>query len=168
MTVFSNKFVSKPMGWSQIVTLTLAFWVSSSLLLDLVIMPTLYLSGMMAESDFAIAGYDLFWVFNRLELVCAALVATGLLVQQQRKQAAHRAYGKFWLACLMFAIVLAYTYGLTPQMSALGLQLDLYKATVEVPGMMNSLHLGYWVLEVFKLLAGCMLLMQSGLRQSAE
>jgi uncharacterized membrane protein SirB2 len=161
MTTVFSKFESKPSVWRRIVTVVLAFWVSSSLLLDLVIMPTLYMSGMMAESDFAIAGYDLFWIFNRIELLCAAIVVTGLLVQQQMKSKSQRAYGKFCLGCLMLAIVLACTYGLTPNMSALGLQLDLYQAAVEIPNAMNALHLGYWVLEAFKLVAGGMLLWQA-------
>ncbi len=161
MTTVFSKFESKPSVWPRIVTVILAFWISSSLLLDLVIMPTLYMSGMMAGSDFAIAGYDLFWVFNRIELLCAAIVVTGLLVQQQLKSKGHRAYGKFFLGCLMLAITLACTYGLTPNMSALGVQLDLYKAGVEIPAAMNIFHFGYWVLEAFKLIAGGRLLWQA-------
>ena len=161
MTTVFAKFESKPSVWLRVITVVLAFWVSSSLLLDLVIMPTLYMSGMMAESDFAIAGYDLFWIFNRIELLCAAIVVTGLLVQQQLKSKGNRTYGKFFLGCLMLAIVLACTYGLTPNMSALGLQLDLYQPSVALPSGMNALHLGYWVLEAFKLVAGGMLLWQA-------
>jgi Domain of unknown function (DUF4149) len=161
MTVFSKFELNQPRVWPRLVTMILAFWVSSTLLLDLVIMPTLYVSGMMAESDFALAGYDLFWVFNRLELICAAIVVTGLLVQQQRQPVANRTYGKLSLGCLMLAIVLAYTYGLTPNMSALGLQLDLYQPEAAIPGLMNFLHLGYWLLEAFKLTAGGMLLWQA-------
>jgi Domain of unknown function (DUF4149) len=161
MTTVFSKFESKPSVWPRIVTVVLAFWISSSLLLDLVIMPTLYMSGMMAGPNFAIAGYDLFWIFNRIELLCAAIVVTGLLVHQQLKPKGHRTYGKFFLGCLMLAIALTCTYGLTPNMTALGAQLDLYKAGVEIPNAMNILHLGYWVLEAFKLVAGGMLLWQA-------
>jgi hypothetical protein len=54
--------------------LTLGFWFSSSIILDWVIIPSLYVSGMMTQSGFASAGYLIFWNFNRIELVCAALI----------------------------------------------------------------------------------------------
>jgi hypothetical protein len=69
--------------WRKTLTIVLAFWLSTSLLLDLVIMPSLAASGMLIQPDFVPAGYGIFWIFNRIELVCAALVVTGLLIQQK-------------------------------------------------------------------------------------
>ncbi len=139
--------------------LTLAFWLSSSLLLDTVMMPVLYTSGMMTEPGFATAGYSMFWVFNRLELLCAALIFTSALglryIQVDRKSLGLNAVV---LAALLLDIVLIYTYGLTPQMSALGLQLNLFSATAAAPALMNSFHAGYWLLEALKLVAAGWLL----------
>jgi hypothetical protein len=57
----------------------LGFWLSGSLLLDFVIMPGLSAVGMMSQANAATVGYSLFWIFNRIELLCAALVLTSLL-----------------------------------------------------------------------------------------
>jgi hypothetical protein len=43
-------------------------------------------------------------------------------------------------------------------MSAIGMQLNLFETTAEVPSTMNLLHGGYWLLEVIKLVAGGTLL----------
>jgi hypothetical protein len=40
----------------------------------------------------------------------------------------------------------------------LGLNLNLFEPVAEVPGTMNLLHQGYWVLEVIKLGAGATIL----------
>ena len=66
--------------WQTLAAVSLGFWLSSCLVLDLVIMPTMYGAGMMAEPGFVSAGYSIFSTFNRIELLCAALVLTGLLV----------------------------------------------------------------------------------------
>lgn len=123
----------------------LAFWLSSSILLDFVVMPNMYAAGMMAQPGFATAGYQLFEVFNHLEVVCAALILTGILIV--------RSAGTRWpiyLAVGLLAITLIYTYGLTPEMSALGLQLDQFQVR-EAPALMNQMHSGYWLLEALKL-----------------
>ena len=145
----------KQPAWQTIVVICLAFWLSSSLMLDLVIMPGLYASGMMAGSGFATAGYLIFWIFNRIELLCAALVLTGTLAlahTQSTTEKSHR--NAIILSIILMLVALVYTYGLTPQMSALGLNLNLFEPAVEVPGTMNVLHSGYWVLEMLKLVAG--------------
>jgi len=58
--------------------LTLGFWLSGSLILDWVILVCVF--GMMTQAGFATAGYLIFWNFNRIELLSAALVLTGVLV----------------------------------------------------------------------------------------
>ncbi|MFM7426654.1 MAG: hypothetical protein ACKO7W_16945 [Elainella sp.] len=112
---------------------------------------------MMTQPGFASAGYSLFWVFNHLELLCAASVLTSVLVLRQTAPLPR------WIlpaAGVLLAIALIYTYGLTPQMSALGLQLNWFEPT-EVPTAMNQLHGGYWLLELLKLGLGGALLSSS-------
>lgn len=138
--------------WLTIVMLTLGFWLSSSLFLDWVIIPSLYVSGMMTQSGFAAAGYLLFWNFNRIELLSAALVLTGVLVLDRTQR------GAIVLSLLLLAISLVDTYFLTPQMCAAGLQLNLFESATQMPVTMSQLHAGYWVLEAIKLVAGSTLL----------
>ncbi|MBD2430071.1 MULTISPECIES: hypothetical protein [Fischerella] len=151
-----SSFGFKRAAWQSIVMLTLGFWLSASLLLDWVIMPSLYVSGMITQASFATAGYVIFWNFNRIELLAAGLVLTGVLALNQTQS-------KWWsgslvLSILLLAISLTTTYWLTPEMSAIGMQLNLFETTAEVPGNMNLLHGGYWLLEVIKLVAGGTLL----------
>jgi hypothetical protein len=136
--------------WKTTVLFALLFWVSSSLLLDLVIMPELYGAGMMSQPDFAAAGYSIFWMFNRIELICAALILTGILVLQNLSVAIPTK-GAIALAMLLLGIASVYTYGLTPEMSALGMQLNLFNVASNVPNAMNWMHQSYWGLEVLKL-----------------
>lgn len=145
--------------WRVIVLLVLAFWLSSSLVFDLILMPGLYVSGMMSQPDFVPAGHLLFNLFNRVELLCAALIATGFLVQCQVRQAGQVQGRRLMLGLplLLLGVALAYTYVLTPQMSALGLSLNLFAPTV-VPTQMGLWHQSYWLLEVLKLSAGGVLL----------
>ncbi|MBE9177702.1 DUF4149 domain-containing protein [Oculatella sp. LEGE 06141] len=138
--------------WQTIVTGTLAFWLSSSLLLDFVVMPGMYTAGMMTEPGFATAGYSIFWIFNRIELVCAAIALTGLLVLRTTRPTVNQLTAfALGLGLFLFAVSLIYTYGLTPEMSALGLQLDLFQPSAEVPAAMDQMHQEYWLLELLKL-----------------
>ncbi|MDQ2097362.1 MAG: DUF4149 domain-containing protein [Tychonema bourrellyi B0820] len=144
--------------WQAIVMVALIFWLSGSLIVDLVIMPSLYVSGMMISPDFAVAGNLMFWGFNRVELICAGLAATGLMVLSNLSSG----FGKqsrraIILSLVLLAIALIDTYALTPQMSALGMQLNLFDAA-EVPTGMNLLHQGYFGLEAVKLAVGGTLL----------
>lgn len=158
MSAFSSVQVKQP-AWQTIILFTLAFWLSSSLILDLVIMPGLYASGMMTQTGFATAGYLIFWIFNRIELVCAALVLTGTLaLNRTQTQAENRRCPAILLSIILLTVALVCTYALTPQMSALGLNLNLFEPVAEVPGTMNLLHQGYWMLEVVKLAAGATML----------
>ncbi len=144
--------------WQAIVMVALIFWLSGSLIIDLVIMPSLYVSGMMTSPEFAAAGNLMFWGFNRVELVCAGLIATGLMVLNNLSSG----FGKqsrtvIILSLVLLAIVLIDTYALTPQMSALGMQLNLFD-TAEIPTGMNVLHQGYFALEAVKWAIGGTLL----------
>jgi len=151
MNTLSSIEFKRPI-WQAIAMLTLGFWLSASLILDWVVMPSLYISGMMTQDSFATAGYVIFWNFNRIELVAAGLVLTSVLALLQT-QYNWRRVGLI-LSVLLLAVSLVDTYMLTPQMSAIGLHLNLFQATTEIPANMNLLHGGYWLLESVKLLAG--------------
>ncbi|MBW4450848.1 MAG: DUF4149 domain-containing protein [Spirirestis rafaelensis WJT71-NPBG6] len=154
MNAISNVEFKRPI-WQTAVILTLGFWLSASIILDWVIMPSLYLSGMMTQAGFATAGYTMFWNFNRIELLSAGLILTGVLAMS--KTHSWRA-DTVVLAVLLLAVSLIDTYFLTPQMSAIGVQLNLFEAATTIPAGMNLLHGGYWVLEAVKLLAAGTLL----------
>lgn len=158
MAIVSNADVQKPI-WQPVLLFTLLFWLSGSCLLDFVMMPIMYTSGMMIEPGFASAGYSMFWVFNRVELICAALALTGVLsLYTTHKISSQAGQLGIVLATLLLGVALVYTYGLTPQMSALGLNLNLFAPGFETPAGMTSLHAGYWLLEAAKLtLAGFLL-----------
>ena len=158
MTAVSSIQTKRP-SWQNLVTLTLGFWLSGSLILDWVIMPSLYVSGMMTQAGFATAGYLIFWNFNRIELLSAALVLTGVLVISSNLHSADKwRRSAIALSVLLLAGCLIDTYFLTPQMCAAGLQLNLFELTAEIPATMSQLHAGYWVLEAVKLVAGGTLL----------
>ncbi|PSN17029.1 hypothetical protein C7271_19850 [filamentous cyanobacterium CCP5] len=164
----THKFPPKLSSWYGAVLLALSFWISSSLLLDCLIMPGMYVSGMMEQPEFGTAGYLLFWLFNRVEVVCGAVVLTGLLILRYYRSAsgivtsAIRSRWALGLGLGLLAIALIYTYLLTPTMGSLGITLDLFEEAA-IPATMNQLHSAYWGLELLKL-AGGALLLQFGYR----
>ncbi|MBD2603438.1 DUF4149 domain-containing protein [Scytonema hofmannii FACHB-248] len=154
MNSISNVELKRPI-WQNAVILTLGFWLSASLVLDWVIMPSLYFSGMMTQAGFATAGYAIFWNFNRIELLSAGIILTGILAMTKTHSWRR---GTLVLAVLLLAVSLVDTYFLTPQMSAIGVQLNLFDTATTIPAGMDLLHGGYWVLETVKLLAAGTLL----------
>ena len=151
-TISTSNIEFKRPIWQNVVILTLGFWLSASIILDWVIMPSLYVSGMMTQSSFASAGYTIFWNFNRVELLCAGLVLTGVLAFcQSQLNWSKRA---IFLANILVAIALVDTYILTPEMSAIGMQLNWFEAISETAASMDLLHGAYWVLEIAKLAVG--------------
>lgn len=151
--------VSKQSRWQTILVLVLAFWLSGSLLLDFLVMPSLYVAGMMTEPGFASAGYSLFWIFNRVELLCAAGTLTCVLVLRYTRHPWNRpGLLPLLLSGLLLAIALIDTYTLTPSMSALGLHLNWLSEAASAPAGMNQLHVSYWILDLTKLIAGGALL----------
>ncbi|MGF1569570.1 MAG: DUF4149 domain-containing protein [Nodosilinea sp.] len=168
MNTLSNSIsnsASKPVNWAGVVLLSITFWLSSSLLLDFVVMPGMFISGIMSQPDFGTAGYTLFWVFNRIELVCVALVLTGLLVNRQgRGEEAVMVSGlrSRWameIAVALLGITLMLTYALSPAMGALGISLDAFDTSHTTPAGMNLLHGLYFGLEALKLV-GCVALLK--------
>jgi len=150
---------SKQPRWQTIGMFVIGFWLSSSLLLDFVIMPGLSATGMMSQPTSATAGYSIFWIFNRIELLCAAVVLASLLALRGTSNLYHQV--RRWsilLSVLLLAIALIDTYIMTPQMSALAVQLNLLEPASGMPVGMLSMLEGYWVLEAIKLVIGTMLL----------
>ncbi|HBL10484.1 MAG TPA: hypothetical protein DD379_03555 [Cyanobacteria bacterium UBA11162] len=150
--------IKRPL-WQTVAMFALGLWLSSSLLLDFVIMPGLSTAGMMSQAGFASAGYSIFWIFNRIELLCAALVLVSLLALRGTSTLYHHV--RRWsilLSVLLLGIALIYTYIMTPQMSALALQLNLFEPVTAMPAGMVEMHEGYWLLETIKFVAGAMIL----------
>ncbi|MBD2593526.1 DUF4149 domain-containing protein [Nostoc spongiaeforme FACHB-130] len=152
-----STFAFKRSIWQPAIMLTLGFWLSASLILDWVIMPTLYFSGMMNEGSFTTAGYAIFWNFNRIELLSAAIVLTGVLALSKTQHNWHP--NTIVFAVILLTVSLLETYFLTPNMCAAGVHLNLF-ATSTIPAAMDLLHGGYWVLDAVKLLIGGILLGQ--------
>ncbi|WP_017654657.1 hypothetical protein [Fortiea contorta] len=151
-----SKVEFKQLNWQPVILGTLGFWLSASFILDWVIMPSLYVSGMMTQASFTTAGYVIFWNFNRLELLSAAVILTGVLaINQARSQ---WSFHSVVLSVLLLAVTLVDTYFLTPQMCATGVNLNLFAAETTIPATMNLLHGGYWALEALKLAMGGVLL----------
>ncbi|NEP59000.1 MAG: DUF4149 domain-containing protein [Symploca sp. SIO2G7] len=149
----------KQSTWQTIIMLALGFWLSGSLILDFLIMPVLSTAGMMSQGSFATAGYSIFWIFNRIELLCATVVLSSLLVLRSTSNLYRNV--RRWsilLSVLLLAIALIYTYLMTPQMSALAMQLNLWQPVTGIPEGMVQMHGEYGVLEAIKLIAGATIL----------
>lgn len=150
---------SERINWQTIVLFSLGFWMSGSLLLDFVIVPGLFATGMMSDSGFASAGYTIFGLFNRIELLCGALVLTGFLTLRNRHLLPSPS--QRWavpLSVLLLTIAIIYTYIFTPQLSSLGLQLNLFETSSGMSPAMAGMHGAYWVAELVKLVVGATLL----------
>ncbi|MFM6154561.1 MAG: hypothetical protein ACKO3K_08420 [Cuspidothrix sp.] len=141
--------------WQTAIILTLGFWLSASLVLDWVIMPSMYFAGMMKEASFSTAGYVVFWNFNRLELLASGVVLTSVLAIS--KTQSHWHWSSIILSGLLLTVAALDTYFLTPQMCALGANFSLL-ASNSVPATMDFLHSSYFLLEILKVVAGAMLL----------
>lgn len=158
MAAHSTIEFKKPL-WQTIALLSLGFWLSGTLLLDGVIMPSLYAAGMMTQPGFASAGYMIFGMFNRIELLCAALVLTGILALVKL----HQVQGKWITPAIVISVFLLAltsieTYGLTPQLSALVMQLNWLEPLQQSAAEMTQMQSGYWALELLKLTGGAILL----------
>lgn len=150
---------SKQLPWQTIALFALGFWLSGSLLVDFVLMPCLYTAGMMNQASFATAGYSIFWIFNRIELLCGALVLASLLALRGTSHLyLYVRRWSIWLSALLLAIAIIYTYIMTPQMSALAVQLNLFEPATGLPAGMLQMQGGYWLLEAIKFIAGATVL----------
>jgi hypothetical protein len=152
-TIFDR---NKQINWSTIIMFALGFWLSASLTLDILVIPGLATTGMMNQAGFASAGYVIYGIFNRVELLCAALVLTSCLVLNRDRQ-------QKWsigLASILLGIALAYTYILIPQMSGIGMQFNILETsqTMTMPASAIAMHGSYWFLEIVKIAIGSILL----------
>ncbi len=137
--------------WQNLAIGSLGFWLSGSSILDLVIMPTLWTTGMMESSGFASASYSIFWIFNRVELLCAAAILSSIWALSKLSARIDRQPQIMAGAVVLMAIAMSYTFILTPYMSGLGIDLDIFATTKSLPVEMNQTHAIYWVLEASKL-----------------
>ena len=154
--------------WLTVATAVVAFWLSASLLLDFVIMPSMYMSGMMTSSGFGIVGYTLFSVFNRIELICgAATLCLGLWLWQSTLLNQKQKIEIGVSSAILLAIALCYTFILTPHMSGLSVDLNIldsadlvnngledlqmHSTISQIPAEMNQMHVVYWGLEALKI-----------------
>lgn len=137
----------------------LGFWLSASFVFDFLVVPGMLTSGMMSESGFASAGYVIFGTFNHLELLCAATVLAGCLVYRYGYRLTAEINNKsIFIAAILLVISIAYTYVLTPQLSSMGMSLDMFANTTSTSTSMTAMHLVYWSLEIIKLVAAATLL----------
>jgi hypothetical protein len=151
----------KLINWSGLVLFILGFWLSASVLLDGVIMPCLSVTGMMIQDGFSSAAYVIFGTFNRIELLCGAMVLSAVLVFRHHHNFTEKQLSLTTaLATLLLAIAIIYTYILTPQLSGWGLQINfnLINSVNTMPQEMIFLQGTYWLLEGLKLIAGIILL----------
>lgn len=158
MEVFSHQKQNSNQ-WSVVVFVTLCFWLSTSLVLDFVIIPSLVRAGMMNQPGFASAGYSMFGLFNHLELLGAGIILTGILIlNQYHVWPRNQQQWSVILASTLVGIAIICNYGLTPQMSGLGLDLNWFDANQGMSVEMMELHAGYLGLELTKWIVGGILL----------
>lgn len=149
----------KEVNWFTLVMFALGFWLSSSLVLDCLIVPSLFKTGMMSQVGFANLGYAIFESFNHVELLCGSIVLAGCLaLGYQQYLNRQQANWSIALGIILLLIPIVYTYILTPQMSGLGLSMNLFEPIQAMPKAMIMMHGGYWLLEAVKLLAATTLL----------
>lgn len=159
-TIFhSNQKEQNEINWSAIILFALGFWLSASLVLDFVLIPSLAATGMMTEGGFASAGFVIFGVFNRIELICSSLVLTCAFVFSFNHNFDAKRQALFVnFSSLLFLIALAYTYLFIPHLSAWGLCLNQFNTIETMPSAMILWHKGYWILEALKYGLGITLL----------
>lgn len=154
-TAFSSNSNSNhpSINWSAIIIFALGFWLSASFVLDFVLIPSLSLTGMMNNGGFASAGFVIFGVFNHIELICASLILTSILVLVSKDYFfGKKAVISIILGSLLLVIALAYTYVFTPHLTAEGLCLNQFSDDLGMSPEMILWHQGYWVLELCKYL----------------
>jgi hypothetical protein len=157
--VFRRLEQSPPIQPTQLIAGLGLVWLGACLVLDWVMMPLCYGSGMMQSPGFASFGYPFFQLFNRLELLAVAGLVSAVLWQRlglEGPEASDRPgllrLRDVQLSLVLMAVVLVCTYGLTPAMGAILAEVSyrLPGSSDHLPGSMNILHGGYWLLEAVK------------------
>lgn len=146
-------------NWQAMAMFALGFWLSASFVFDGLIIPGLFSAGMMESSGFASASYLIFGTFNHVELLCAAIVLASSLVLNYRINLSTIKLDKsIVIAGFLMAIAICYTYILTPQISASGMNLEVFNNQKLLTNSMMTMHFVYWTLEASKLILGTILL----------
>lgn len=154
--MLSQNTASRPQ-WLPWLLAIAGFWLSSNLVIDFLVMPVMQVSGMTTQTEFASVGYTLFWSFNRLELLCAAGLVTGVLALRRQPQefeignSGSRCRWAVLLGLVLLSLTLIDTYMLSPEMSAMALPLDWLESRPALDPAMNWMHGAYWSLEAVKL-----------------
>lgn len=145
------------LNWLPVAFGILGVWLSASLTLDLLVMPSLAGSGMMDRAAFATVGYGLFGTFNRLELIFAAAVLSSVLALRFHgdRAAVRSGLRRLLLAGGLVLLAATSTYLLTPTMGALGASVEWLEAPAPA---MATMHAAYWGLETCKFVLGIALL----------
>ena len=157
-TLSLPKLSPRQFAWDSAVLFLAVFWIGGSLILDFVVMPMLYMNGMMTAPGFASAGYSLFELFNHVEMLLSGLILTGVLAMRQAhaeysiEVSGSRSRWTLLLAVSLVAIALTYTYILTPYIGSIGIVLDMPGTIHIIPHAMNWVHGIYWGLEATKVL----------------
>ena len=156
-TIFST--TRKEINWSAIILFSLGFWLSGSFVLDFILIPCLSAGGMMTGTDFPSVAFLIFGVFNHIEIVCACLILTGILVFSSKDYfSTERKTPNILLAIVLLMIALAYTYVFVPHLTAWGLLFNPYGGQTVMPSAMIYWQVGYWLLEIVKFtIAGILL-----------
>ena len=143
-------------NWLPWILSIVGFWLSGNLVIDFLVMPVMQVSGMTTQADFASAGYAMFWSFNRIELLCAAMILTGVFALRRRRgefdvcQSGSRCRWALMLGLALLCLTLVDTYVLAPQMSAMAISLNAFNEGAIAPSL-NGLHGAYFLLEILKL-----------------
>jgi hypothetical protein len=147
----------------------LCAWMGAIVLLDVVVMPGLYFTGMMQQADFAGAGYSIFGAFSHVEMLVSATVLTLVLWrikvthdarQQSPDTGSQASSSRLWLLAAMLLMVCCLVSSiLVPQMSALSMPLDggFNRVLREPDETMNWFHGLYWMLDGLKIFAAGLL-----------
>lgn len=143
-------------AWTPWIFAIAGFWLSCNLVLDFLVMPVMYTSGMASQPDFAPTSYSLFWTFNRVELLCAAALLSGILALRRKPlefsvcQSGSRCRWALAIGVSLLGAAFIDTYLLMPQMSAAAFAMELSPSTALAP-VMSGMHSLYWLVELVKL-----------------
>lgn len=147
--------------WLAIARLALVFWLSGSVIFDVILLPSFAATGIIAQPEFASLGYVLFGAFNRLELLCGSTVAVAIAAASYQAHWQRREWSlAAGVLAILLAIAAAYLYWLAPEMSALDAPLAwLAPPSNPMSGTMLQLQGLYWLLDGLKLALGGWLLL---------
>ncbi|MEM1367753.1 MAG: hypothetical protein AAGG02_06995 [Cyanobacteria bacterium P01_H01_bin.15] len=135
----------------SVILITLGFWLSASLVIDVMVLPALATAGMTTSPEFASAGMLIFGIFNRVEMLCAAIILAVSLSLHRLPSPEHTlGTGLLLSAGALFVLPLIYGLGLIPEMVSLSSNLSWFESARPMTSQMFNAHICYWLLEVAK------------------